>query len=101
MILSRLVESLGHHVEVAENGRLGLERLRAEPFDLMLLDIEMPEMDGFDVLEAMKADDSLADVRVIVTSAVEGLESIVRCIDFGADDYLHKPVNPTLLKARV
>ena len=75
--------------------------LRAEPFDLVLLDIAMPEMDGFQVLEVMLADLKLRDLPVIVTSALEGLDNVVRCIELGAEDYLTKPVNPVLLKARV
>ena len=75
--------------------------LRREPFDLLLLDIEMPEMDGFEVLEQLKADRQLRDLPVIVTSSVEGLDNVVRCIELGAEDYLPKPVNPVLLKARI
>ena len=101
LLLARSLETQGHRVELAENGRVALEMLRAKPFDLMLLDIEMPEMDGFEVLETLKADPKLCDVPVIVTSAVEGLESVVRCIELGAEDYLGKPVNPVLLKARI
>src|SRR4030095_7610760 len=71
------------------------------PFDLLLLDIEMPELDGFGVLEQLKADPQLRDVPVIVNSSVEGLDNIVRCIGLGAEDYLPKPVNPVLLKARI
>jgi class 3 adenylate cyclase len=67
----------------------------------LLLDIEMPEMDGFEVLEALKADAALRDLPVIVTSSVEGLDNIVRCIELGAEDYLPKPVNKVLLGARV
>jgi class 3 adenylate cyclase len=101
LLLSRSVELLGYRASVAENGRMAMELLRAETFDLLLLDIEMPVMDGFEVLEAMKADPALSDVSVIVTSSVEGVENIVRCIDLGADDYLAKPVNQVLLKARL
>src|SRR4030095_2935287 len=71
------------------------------PFDLLLLDIEMPELDGFGVLEQLKADPQLRDVPVIVNSSVEGLDNIVRCIGLGAEDYLSKPVNPVLLKERI
>ena len=78
LLLGRNLESQGHRVELAANGRIALEMLRAKPFDLMLLDIEMPEMDGFQVLEVMKADAHLRDVPVIVTSAVDGLDSVVR-----------------------
>jgi adenylate cyclase len=75
--------------------------LRRDRFDLVLLDIEMPEMDGFEVLTELKHDPSLRDVPVIVTSSLEGLDNIVRCIELGAEDYLHKPVNAVLLKARI
>ena len=101
LLLSRNVELLGHKASTAENGRVAMEMLKADSFDLLLLDIEMPEMDGFQVLEAIKADTDLRDVPVIVTSSVEGLDNIVRCIELGAEDYLPKPVNKTLLSARV
>jgi class 3 adenylate cyclase len=101
LLLSRSVEMHGHRAASAENGRVALEMLKREPFDLLLLDIEMPEMDGFAVLEQLKADPQLRDLPVIVTSSVEGLDNIVRCIGLGAEDYLSKPVNPVLLKARI
>ena len=101
LLLSRSVEMQGHKVATAQNGRVALEMLRAEPFDLLLLDIEMPEMDGFAVLEQLKADPKLRDLPVIVTSSVEGLDNVVRCIGLGAEDYLGKPVNEVLLKARI
>src|SRR5260370_18859300 len=101
LLLSRSVELLGHRVSLAENGRIALERLRKEPFDLLLLDIEMPELDGFAVLEQLKADLHLREVPVLVTSSVEGLNNVVRCIELGAEDYLPNPVNPLLLKARM
>jgi class 3 adenylate cyclase len=101
LLLIRNLELMGHRATAAENGRVALEMLEREPFDLMLLDIAMPEMDGFQVLERLLASPRLRDLPVIVTSAVEGLDSVVRCIELGADDYLHKPVNPVLLKARV
>ncbi len=101
LLLSRSVELLGYQASVAENGRVAMDMLRQERFDLLLLDIEMPEMDGFEVLEAIKQIPSLSDIPVIVTSSVEGVENIVRCIDLGAEDYLAKPVNQVLLKARL
>lgn len=101
LLLMRSLELLGHRVECAENGRIALEMLRGSPFDLVLLDMAMPEMDGFQVLESMVGDAQLRDVPVIVTSALEGLADVVRCIELGADDYLRKPVNPVLLKARI
>jgi len=101
LLLARGLELQGHSVALAENGRVALEMLAREPFDLLLLDIAMPEMDGFQVLERLMADLQLRSLPVIVTSAVEGLEAVVRCIELGAEDYLTKPVNPVLLKARI
>ena len=101
LLLSRSLELQGHRVATAENGRVALELLRREAFDLLLLDMEMPEMDGFQVLEHLAGDAQLRDLPVIVTSSLEGVAHVVRCIELGADDYLHKPVNPVLLKARI
>jgi class 3 adenylate cyclase len=101
LLLCRSVEMLGHRTATAENGRIALQKLRDEPFDLMLMDIEMPEMDGFQVLEALSKDLKLRDLPVIVTSSLDEIASVARCIELGAEDYLHKPVNPVLLKARV
>ena len=92
---------MGHRVATAENGRMALEMLRREPFDLLLLDLEMPEMNGFEVLEQLGRDLALRDVPVVVTSSLEGIDNIVRSIELGAEDYLTKPVNVVLLKARV
>lgn len=101
LLLTRSLELQGHSVASAENGRVALEMLRREGFDLLLLDMEMPEMDGFQVLEQMLNDRQLRDIPVIVTSSLEGVENVVRCIELGAEDYLSKPVNPVLLKARI
>jgi adenylate cyclase len=101
LLLGRTLELQGHRVSSADNGRRALEMLRAEAFDLLLLDLEMPELDGFALLEIIAADDDLREVPVIVTSSLEGVAHVARCIELGADDYLHKPVNPVLLKARV
>jgi class 3 adenylate cyclase len=101
LLLSRNIELMGHKVTLAENGRVALQLLKRDPFDLMLLDIEMPEMDGFQVLTEMAKDLELRDFPVIVTSSLEGVENVVRCIELGAEDYLSKPVNPVLLKARI
>jgi adenylate cyclase len=101
LLLTRSLELQGHSVASAENGRVALEMLRKESFDLALLDIEMPEMDGFQVLGEIHADLKLRDIAVIVTTSLEGVENIVRCIELGAEDYLNKPVNNTLLKARI
>ena len=101
LLLARSVELQGYRAALAENGRVALEKLRSASFDLLLLDIEMPELDGFAVLEQIKADSQLSDMPVIVTSSIEGLENVVRCINLGAEDYLPKPVNSILLKARI
>ena len=101
LLLARTLELHGHSVASAENGRVGLEMLRRERFDLVLLDMEMPEMNGFEVLEQLVNDLQLRDLPVIVTSSLEGMDSVVRCIELGAEDYLPKPVNPVLLKARI
>ena len=101
LLLTRNLELMGHKVSTGENGRVALQMLRREAFDLMLLDIEMPEMDGFEVLSELSKDLHLRDVPVIVTSSLEGIENVVRCIELGAEDYLTKPVNPVLLKARI
>ena len=109
LLLARSLELQGHSVASAENGRVALEMLRAAvsdraggpAFDLLLLDMEMPELNGFEVLELLMADRALRDLPVIVTSSLEGIANVVRCIELGAEDYLSKPVNPVLLKARI
>lgn len=101
MVLSRSLEQQGHVVETAENGKEGLEKIRTHSFDLVLLDIEMPEMDGFQVLEACLNDIHLRQIPIIMTSAMEELDAVVKCVELGAEDYLTKPVNQILLRARV
>lgn len=101
ILLARGVEQLGHQIETAENGRQALEKLRADSFDLVLLDIEMPEMDGYEVLETCLQDSDLRNIPIIMTSSLEEIDSVVKCIELGAEDYLNKPVNPILLRARV
>lgn len=101
ILLARGLEQDGHHVDVAENGRLALEKLRDGSFDLVLLDIEMPEMNGYQVLETCLEDPDLRDIPIIMTSSLDELDSVVKCVELGAEDYLNKPVNPVLLRARV
>ena len=101
LLLGRALEQLGHAVTFAENGREALAALRERPVDLVLLDIEMPEMDGYETLGALAADPRLRDVPVVMMSSVEEVDSVARCIELGAEDYLFKPVNPVLLRARV
>jgi adenylate cyclase len=101
LLLCRSLELMGHEVTSAADGRAALDKLRQERFDLLLLDLEMPELDGFALLEQRRAEPALREVPVIVTSSLEGVAQVARCIELGADDYLHKPVNPVLLQARV
>jgi class 3 adenylate cyclase len=100
-LLSRRLQRQGHTIVMAENGEEALAQLRSQPFDLVLLDIMMPVMNGYQLLENLKADPSLRHIPVIMISALDDLDSVVRCIELGAEDYLFKPFNPTLLKARI
>lgn len=99
--LSRMLEQEGHDVVAAEDGRAALTLLGERPFDVVLLDLLMPEMDGFAVLQRIKANADWRDIVVIVISALDEMESIVRCIQMGAEDYLPKPFDPVLLRARL
>ena len=101
MLMGQYLEGEDHQVTFAVNGREALELLVKQPFDMVLLDIEMPEMNGYQVLNHVMADPKLRDIPIIVTSGVDQLESVVRCIEMGAEDYLTKPVNRVLLKARI
>ena len=101
LLLGRGLEQQGHTVAFAENGKQALEMVRSQTFDIILLDIQMPEMDGYQVLEQFTEDIHLRDIPVIMTTAMEELDSVVKCIELGAEDYLTKPVNPVLLRARV
>jgi len=101
LLLGRTLEQLGHKVTFSENGREALEMLQQRRVDLVLLDIEMPEMNGYQVLETLAADPHLRDLPVVMMSSVEEIDSVARCIEMGAEDYLFKPVNPVLLKARI
>jgi signal transduction histidine kinase len=99
--LSRSLEQQEHTVELAEDGQQALDMLQAQSFDVVLLDIIMPGMDGYQVLERVKGDPALRDIPVIVISALDEIDSAVRCIEMGAEDYLPKPFNPVLLRARL
>jgi class 3 adenylate cyclase len=101
LLMGRALEQLGHTVSFAEHGREALEALRQRRVDLVLLDIEMPEMDGYQVLAALAADPHLRDIPVVMMSSVEEVDSVARCIEMGAEDYLFKPVNAVLLRARI
>ena len=99
--LARGLENQGHSVALAENGIQALEMVKNHTYDLILLDILMPEMDGYHVLEKLKYDDALRDIPVIVISAIDEMDSIIKCIEMGAEDYLPKPFDAVLLKARI
>jgi sigma-B regulation protein RsbU (phosphoserine phosphatase) len=101
VMLARRLARLGHTTTLATNGREALARLRTESFDLMLLDIQMPEMNGYEVLDVMKADPVLSQVPVIVLSASDETARVARCVEMGAEDYLPKPFDPILLRARI
>jgi adenylate cyclase len=100
-MLSRRLEREGYSVEAAEDGRQALEKLETGSFDLVLLDIVMPELDGFAVLQNIRANQRWKEVAVIMISALDEIKSVVRCIEMGAEDYLPKPFDPVLLRARI
>lgn len=100
-MLSRRLKRKGYSVSVAVNGRNALEMIKSQPFDLILLDIMMPEMDGYQVLEEIKKDELLRHIPVIMITALDAVESAVKCIKMGAEDHIAKPFNPVLLNARV
>ncbi len=103
LVLSRQLSGMDVEVLEAENGVEALELLRthAAAIDVVLLDVVMPELDGYATLEAMKADQAVRHIPVIMVSGVEELDSVVRCIELGATDYLPKPINPRILEARL
>lgn len=100
-LLARQLERRGHTVSLAEDGVSALEEIKNHEFDLVLLDVMMPGMNGYEVLERIKSGDSPSRVPVIMISALTELDTVVRCIEVGAEDYLPKPFNPTLLNARI
>jgi signal transduction histidine kinase/HPt (histidine-containing phosphotransfer) domain-containing protein len=100
-LLSRILQRQGHQVRTAENGRQALDLLRTTPVDLVLLDVLMPELNGYEVLECMKKSEALLHVPVLMISALDDLDGIVKCIQIGAEDYLSKPFNPVFLNARI
>ncbi|MEI7568819.1 MAG: adenylate/guanylate cyclase domain-containing protein [Alcaligenaceae bacterium] len=102
LVLKRELNTIGiMNTDAAVDGISAIEALRREPFDLMLLDMEMPELDGIGVLRVIKADPDLMHVPVIIISGSEHFERTVECIQIGAEDYLPKPFNSVLLRARV
>ena len=100
MLASRLRRQ-GHQVATASDGIEALQRVRQDRFDLILLDMMMPNLDGYGTLLRLKDDDDLRHLPVIMISALDDLANVVRCIEVGAEDYLPKPFNATLLRARI
>jgi class 3 adenylate cyclase len=101
-VITLTLKKLGYeNVAEAEDGAVALEVLRRQEFDLLVLDIEMPRLDGYDVLATLKGDPSLCHLPVIVASGLSQLDAVVRCIELGAEDFLPKPVNPVILQARI
>jgi len=104
MVLTKALAADGHTPVTAEHGLEALELLRSEdepPVDVVLLDLEMPELDGYETLARIKADERFHHLPVIVISSVDELDSVVRCIEIGAADYLPKPFNAPVLRARL
>jgi adenylate cyclase len=100
-LLEQELDLLGHDTIAAADGLAALAHLARQPVDLVLLDIMMPQLDGYEVLRRIKSDPELRHVPVIMISALDQLESVVRCIELGAEDHLPKPFEPVVLKARV
>jgi adenylate cyclase len=100
-LLARRLKREGHTTAMAKDGSVALRKAQGEKFDLVLLDVMMPVMDGFETLARLKADDDLREIPVIMISAIDDLDAIVKCIEFGAEDFLAKPFNVVLLKARI
>lgn len=100
-MLTRFLEQDGYRVDTAGDGREALERLQTEPFDLVLLDVVMPNMDGYEVLTQLQQDEVLRHLPVVMITSLDDVESAVRCIETGAEDYLTKPFDPVVLRARL
>ncbi|HZJ69903.1 MAG TPA: response regulator, partial [Planctomycetota bacterium] len=100
-MLSRRLRRQNYEVLTAAGGRAALGLLAVSPVDLVLLDVMMPDLDGYAVLQQLKADPALRDIPVLMISALDDLDSVVRCIQLGAEDYLGKPFEPVLLQARI
>jgi DNA-binding response OmpR family regulator len=100
-VLRRRLEREGYRAECAEDGERALEMITRHEFDLVLLDVMMPGKDGYEVLEELKGSTETRDIPVIMISALDDMRSVVRCIEGGAEDYLPKPFDPVLLRARI
>ena len=100
-MLGRRLQRQGYRVTMAVDGRQALEFIKQEPFDLVLLDKMLPVMNGYEVLEHLKADQSLSHIPVIITTALDESDGKAKCMELGAEDYLTKPFNPVILKSRI
>jgi adenylate cyclase len=100
-MLGRRLTREGHRVQTVASGPDALALLRRQPIDLVLLDVLMPEMSGYEVLQSLTADEELSGIPVVMISALDEMDSVVRCIELGAQDYLPKPFDPVLLRARI
>ncbi len=100
-VIQMLLEELGYNLESAETGEEGLFLIQSKPFDLILLDLNLPGMNGFDILKCLKDDLELRHIPVLILSGADQTETVIRCIESGAEDFLPKPINPVLLRARI
>jgi len=102
VLMTRYLKQAGfQNIIETHNGKEGLEALESHQIDLILLDINMPVMDGYQALEAIRADAKWKELPVIMITAVDDIESVARCIEMGAEDYMPKLFNPILLKSRI
>jgi adenylate cyclase len=100
-VLTNMLEKQGHTVAAAKSGAEALGLVRERAFDLLILDLLMPGMDGFEVVEKLKADPALRDIPVVMISSAEDMSGIVKSVKLGAEDYIFKPFDEVLLKARI
>ena len=100
-VLSNLLERQGHAVVVAKDGAEALKLVGERAFDLIVLDLLMPGMDGFEVVQKLKADPAVKDIPVVMISSAEDMSGIVKSVKLGAEDYIFKPFDEVLLKARI
>jgi len=100
-VLTNMLEKQGHTVASAKSGAEALAVVRERRFDLLILDLLMPGMDGFEVVEKLKADPALREIPVVMISSAEDMSGIVKSVKLGAEDYIFKPFDEVLLKARI
>lgn len=101
VILATNLQEIGYQIFFAENGKQALEKIREEKFDLVLLDLVMPVMDGFETLKRMKADDMIKRIPVVIISAQDETENLIKTLEIGAVDYIPKPFDSKIIRSRV